>query len=182
METQIGRIVTFLAQYAQINFTKNLYLRNIQYKHHKSKFDTFRNFLKALIFLQCFTVNLHWLIEMLKQLIFCDSGCLRYLFEKKKKKKRYCIIAIALFIKFGLTRDFVNNIDLEIYGHKVNTIGQQQARNQEFFREGEFSWSQGTLINIHQLEKEKPHLEKISTLFAWKFLKIAFQMRNFTQR
>ena len=43
METQIGRIVTFLAKYAQINFTKNLYLRNIQYKHYKSKFDTFRN-------------------------------------------------------------------------------------------------------------------------------------------
>ena len=43
METQIGRIVTFLAQYAQINFTKNLYLRNIKYKRRKSKFDTFSN-------------------------------------------------------------------------------------------------------------------------------------------
>ena len=37
-----------------------------------------------------------------------------------------------------------------------------QAGNQEFFRAGEFSWNQGTLVNIHpQHEKERPRKEKI---------------------
>ena len=44
-----------------------------------------------------------------------------------------------------------------------------QARNQDFFRVGEFSWNQGILKNIHlQHEKEKPRRVKISGLFAWK--------------
>ena len=48
-------------------------------------------------------------------------------------------------------------------------------RNQEFFRERECSWNQGTSINIHlQHKKEKPRREKISVFFAWKLLKIAF--------
>ena len=50
-----------------------------------------------------------------------------------------------------------------------------QARNQEFFRAGEFSWNYGTSINIHlQHEKESFRREKISGFFAWKLLKIAF--------
>ena len=36
-----------------------------------------------------------------------------------------------------------------------------QARNQGFFRAGEFSWNMDTSINNHlQLEKEKPRREK----------------------
>ena len=47
---------------------------------------------------------------------------------------------------------------------------QQQARNQEPFRTGKFSWNQGTSINILlQHEKERPRREKISDFFAWKF-------------
>ena len=50
-----------------------------------------------------------------------------------------------------------------------------QVRNQEFFRAGEFSWNQGTLINIQlQHKKEKSRSKKITDLFAWKLLKIAF--------
>ena len=42
----------------------------------------------------------------------------------------------------------------------------QQARNQEFFRAGEFSSNKGTSINIHlQHEKERPRREK-STGFS----------------
>ena len=48
-----------------------------------------------------------------------------------------------------------------------------QARNQDFFRAGEFSWNYDTLINIHlQQEKNKPRREKISNFFACKLLKI----------
>ena len=50
-----------------------------------------------------------------------------------------------------------------------------QARSQEVFRAGEFSWNQGTLIKIHVYQKkEKPRMEKITDFFAWKLLKIAF--------
>ena len=48
-----------------------------------------------------------------------------------------------------------------------------QARNQDFFRAGEFSWNYDTLINIHlQQEKNEPRREKISNFFACKLLKI----------
>ena len=54
-------------------------------------------------------------------------------------------------------------------------LSHPQARNQEFFRAGEFSWNYGTLINIHlQHEKERSHREKISVFFSWKLLKITF--------
>ena len=50
-----------------------------------------------------------------------------------------------------------------------------QARNQEFFRAGEFSWNQGTFIKIHlQHKKEKHGREKITNFFAWKLIKRAF--------
>ena len=41
-----------------------------------------------------------------------------------------------------------------------------QVHIQEFFRAGEFSWNQGTLINNHeQTRKKKPRREK-STAFS----------------
>ena len=43
----------------------------------------------------------------------------------------------------------------------LNITSILQARNQGFFRAGEFSWNHGTLINIHlQENKEKPSTEK----------------------
>ena len=50
-----------------------------------------------------------------------------------------------------------------------------QARNQDFFKAGEFSLNKGTLINIHlEHEKGKHRRAKISGFFAWKLLKISF--------
>ena len=47
-----------------------------------------------------------------------------------------------------------------------------EARNQEFFRSGEFSWNQGTSTNNHlQNEKERSRRTKISSFFSWKLLK-----------
>ena len=47
-----------------------------------------------------------------------------------------------------------------------------QARNQDFFRVREFSWNQGTSINIHlQHQKEKSRRIKISRFFALETLK-----------
>ena len=55
----------------------------------------------------------------------------------------------------------------------------QNVCNQEFFRAWESSWNQGTSIKIHlQHKKEKPRREKISGFFAWKLLKIAFEMNT----
>ena len=49
-------------------------------------------------------------------------------------------------------------------------LSHPEARNQEFFRAGEFSWNYGTLINIDlQHEKEKKY-----PFFSWKLLKITF--------
>ena len=59
-----------------------------------------------------------------------------------------------------------------IQGKKICCI---QARHQEFFRTGEFSWNQSTLINIHlQHKKEKPRREKSPIFFPGNSLKIAF--------
>ena len=46
-----------------------------------------------------------------------------------------------------------------------------QARNKEFLRAGEFSWNQGTVINIHlQQKKEKPRREKNHHFFSLEIL------------
>ena len=59
-----------------------------------------------------------------------------------------------------------------------------QVRNQEFFRAGEFSRNQGTLINIHKLQQRKkcPAGKKISVFFAWKLLKTEFYPQMTTIR
>ena len=51
--------------------------------------------------------------------------------------------------------------------HKSDWKKDTQARNQEFFRAGKFSWNQGTLVNNHvQHEKEiLPRREKSPVLF-----------------
>ena len=49
----------------------------------------------------------------------------------------------------------------------------QQARNQGFFRAGQFSWNQGTLINNDvQHEKERPRREKSPVFSLGNFLKL----------
>ena len=58
---------------------------------------------------------------------------------------------------------------------KTSLFCSSQARNQEFFRAGEFSRNLSLLINIQlQHEKEMPRRERISGFFAWKLLKTAF--------
>ena len=50
-----------------------------------------------------------------------------------------------------------------------------QTRNQEFFKAEEFSWNEGTTINIHlQHKKGRFRREEISGLFALKLLQILF--------
>ena len=50
---------------------------------------------------------------------------------------------------------------------------QFQARNQEFFRAGEFSWNYGTSINILSATHEKnPCLGKILFFFSWELLRV----------
>ena len=52
----------------------------------------------------------------------------------------------------------------------------QQARNQEYFRAGEFPSNLGTSKNIHlQHEKERPRREEVYGFFY-------FKLRNFTHR
>ena len=57
-----------------------------------------------------------------------------------------------------------------------------QARNQEFFRAGEFSRNQGTWINISSTthERKAPQGKNIG-FFLLETLKITFKMRNLTQ-
>ena len=55
----------------------------------------------------------------------------------------------------------------DIKQFKILKMPSPQARNQEFFRTGEFSSNYGTLINIHlQHEKERSRREKIYQFFA----------------
>ena len=61
---------------------------------------------------------------------------------------------------------------------------ESQVRNQGFFTAGEFSWNQGTSINIHlQHKKEKPHFFPIfekgqgrSPSFLWQVLFYFFSL------
>ena len=62
------------------------------------------NFLKALIFLHCYTVTFFVILDIWD--IFLSASFL-----------------IVLFIKFWNFRAFINDTDLEIYGHKASTIG-----------------------------------------------------------
>ena len=57
-----------------------------------------------------------------------------------------------------------------------------QARNQEFFRAGEFSRNQVTTMNISFTthEREAPQGKKM-VFFLLEFLKTTFKMRNITQ-
>ena len=55
-----------------------------------------------------------------------------------------------------------------------------QARSQKFFRTGEFSWHQGTFINIQlQHKKEKPCREKITDFFCLETLKNCISNEKF---
>ena len=57
-----------------------------------------------------------------------------------------------------------------------------QTRNQDFFRAGEFSWNQGTSINISSATHERKALqEKNMDFFLLETLKITFKIRNLTQ-
>ena len=58
-----------------------------------------------------------------------------------------------------------------------------QARNQDFFRAGEFSRNQGTSINISSTthERKGPRRENIWVFFLLETLKTTFKMRNLTQ-
>ena len=59
---------------------------------------------------------------------------------------------------------------------------QHQARNQEFFRAGEFSRNQGTSINISSTTDErKAPQEKNMGFFLPEILKTTFKMKNLTQ-
>ena len=58
-----------------------------------------------------------------------------------------------------------------------------QARNQDFFRAGEFSLNQGTSIIISSTthEKKDPRRENIWGFFLLETLRTTFKMRNLTQ-
>ena len=54
----------------------------------------------------------------------------------------------------------------------ISLLISAQARNQEIFRAGDFSWNQGTFIKIQlQHKKEKPRREKITDFFCLETLK-----------
>ena len=68
-------------------------------------------------------------------------------------------------------------------GHKIDAfLWTSQARNQEFFRAGEFSRNQGTSINISSTthERKAPQGKNMS-FFLLETLKTTFKIRNLTQ-
>ena len=59
-----------------------------------------------------------------------------------------------------------------------------QARNQKFFRAGEISWNQGTLINLllKKNKEKKPLRENLGNFFSLILLKTTPLIENLTQR